>query len=117
MENILNKPNVVYDNTILLEITQGDNEFITQILEEYIDNIKNQYKNLNAENCDFNNIRIIAHTIKGTSLTVGAINIANCSLKLEHAAKINNKIEIDKLIIELDKHIIEFLSKITYKNI
>lgn len=73
-----------------LEFAAGDEDFYRQILQTYIvEDKRNRLDDLLAKE-DWSNYQIVAHSLKGTSLTIGASELSAAAKALEFAVKENN---------------------------
>lgn len=78
------------DQDVALEYCAGDEEIYREILEGYLeeDRRKELADYFAAE--DIANYRVVAHAIKSTSRTIGAIELSDLAKKLEYAAADGN---------------------------
>ncbi|MEW6732383.1 MAG: PAS domain S-box protein [Acidobacteriota bacterium] len=100
----------------------ADRSFIEQICNVYIEDttahIANLYEALEIR--DTEELRIIAHTLKGASATLGAQSMAEICLRLENANKANNINLAEKLIAELEQEFESIkpeLARVKYLNL
>ncbi len=73
-----------------LEFAAGDESFYKQILLTYISEDKRPALNDFLTKEDWSNYQIVAHSLKGTSLTIGASALSAAAKSLEFAAKDNH---------------------------
>ena len=73
-----------------LEFAAGDEDFYKQILITYIREDKRSALNDFLAKEDWPNYQIVAHSLKGTSLTIGANKLSEAAKALEFAVKENN---------------------------
>lgn len=72
-----------------LEFAAGDEDFYKQIVTTYVNEDKRIPLNEFFEKEDWPNYQIAAHSLKGTSLTIGAPDISAAAKELEFAVKEN----------------------------
>ncbi len=72
-----------------LEFAAGDEDFYKQILSTYLTEDKRPALNEYLQKEDWTNYQIVAHSLKGTSLTIGAPDLSSAAKELEFAAKEN----------------------------
>lgn len=94
-----------------LEFAAGDIDFYHQILTTYIDGDKREQLKKHYQEKDWANYRIVAHSIKGTSLTIGAPAVSEAAKGLEFAVKEERYDYIDKHHEEVLKMYGELLEK------
>ncbi len=70
-----------------LEFAAGDEDFYKQILQTYVKDDKCQRLQQYFDSQDWPNYQIVAHSIKGTSLTIGAPKVSEAAKGLEFAVK------------------------------
>lgn len=73
-----------------LQFAAGDEDFYRQILNTYIVEDKRPKLNEFLKKGDWPNYQILAHSLKGTSLTIGASEMSAAAKALEFAVKENN---------------------------
>lgn len=99
----------------------NDSEIYNEILKIYINDFNKNAKNLQNyfDSADWKNYAIIAHSIKSTSLTIGASELSNKAKSLEFSAK-EEKIEFIKNIhnsfLQVYKEVVENAEKILQKS-
>ncbi len=86
-----------------LEFSAGDLDFYKQILTTYLSEDKRPALTKFFEAADWPNYQIVAHSLKGTSLTIGASELSAEAKELEFAVK-ENRIEY---IIEHHEEVLE----------
>ncbi|MGA1824736.1 MAG: response regulator [bacterium] len=87
---------VVFDRADFLERLDGDEEFLTELLEEFIEitpELINSIKEA-IEKEDMIQARRDAHTLKGASANVSALALREAALQMENSIKNN---ELDKI--------------------
>ena len=72
-----------------LEFAAGDEDFYRQIVTTYVSEDKRQQLNSLFQSEDWGNYQIVAHSLKGTSLTIGAPDLSEAAKGLEFAVKEN----------------------------
>lgn len=73
-----------------LEFAAGDEDFYRQILQTYIVEDKRAQLDELLKKEDWPNYQIVAHSLKGTSLTIGASELSAAAKALEFAVKESN---------------------------
>lgn len=97
-----------------LEFAAGDKDFYHQILETYVKDDKSETLQELYEKKDWTNYRIIAHSIKGTALTIGAAEVSAAAKELEFAVKDNRLEYIDSHhseVLNLYKELVKNIEK------
>ena len=74
-----------------LSYCMNDDSFYLELLQEYINPEKEEKLRRFYASEDWDNYRIIAHALKSTSLTIGAVHMSETAKALEFAAKDKNK--------------------------
>ena len=77
------------DTAAGLQFAAGDMDFYKQILLTYLNEDKRASLNELREKKDWKNYQIVAHSLKGTSLTIGAPLLSEAAKGLEFAVKEN----------------------------
>ena len=95
-----------------LQFAAGDFDFYKQILDKYVKDDKCESLEKFYQEKDWDNYRIIAHSIKGTSLTIGAPEVSEAAKGLEFAAKENRIEYIDEHHSEVKKEYSNLITKI-----
>ncbi len=98
-----------------LEFAAGDLDFYHQILTTYMNDDKRGQLNQFYQIKDWNNYRIVAHSIKGTSLTIGSQKVSEAAKGLEFAVKEGRYEYIDEHHDEVVKMYGELLEKLKEK--
>ncbi len=78
-----------------LAFAAGDEDFYRQIVTTFVNEDKREALNSLLQKEDWANYQIIAHSLKGTALTIGAEDLSSAAKELEFAAK-ENKIDYIK---------------------
>ncbi|MBO4904166.1 MAG: Hpt domain-containing protein [Lachnospiraceae bacterium] len=78
------------DQEIALEYCAGDEEIYREILEGYLEEDRREELKRYFDAQDLANYRVIAHAIKSTSRTIGAIELSDLAKELEYAAADGN---------------------------
>ena len=94
-----------------LEFAADDVDFYHQILTTYMNDDKRELLQKHYQEKDWANYRIVAHSIKGTSLTIGAPAVSEAAKSLEFAVKEERYDYIDKHHEEVLKMYGELLEK------
>ncbi len=98
-ESPVSKPNVTssllsalsfLDTKAGMEFAADDEDFYTQILTTYVNEDKRPALNESLSKEDWPNYQILAHSLKGTSMTIGAPELSAKAKALEFAVKENN---------------------------
>ena len=95
-----------------LEFAAGDENFYKQILSTYIAEDKRPALNDFLAKEDWQNYQILAHSLKGTSLTIGAPKLSAAARELEFAVKENRLEYIKEHHNEVMKQYGELLEKL-----
>ncbi|MFH1378518.1 MAG: Hpt domain-containing protein [Planctomycetota bacterium] len=76
------------DMTRLMTLTAGFPEVLNEIIKIFIDDVESSVRAIETaiRNCDPNQVRKIAHSLKGASLNVGADTLAATAETLEKNA-------------------------------
>ncbi len=79
----------VFDFNQAMDTFMDDRELLVSLLEPYLEQVAGQLEELSAGNVleDPDNIRSIAHSIKGSSRNLSMMDLGNQSEILEHAAR------------------------------
>ncbi|HVJ48940.1 hybrid sensor histidine kinase/response regulator [Desulfitobacterium sp.] len=87
MDNPALEKNMWIDFVSGIDRLGGKQENYKHILETFMDNHKNDYKQLNQllANGNFDEVKILLHTLKGVSANIGAIKLNEVSRQLENA--------------------------------
>jgi len=103
------------DTTAGLEFAAGDEDFYRQILTTYVTEDKRPSLNDLYQKEDWPNYQIVAHSLKGTSMTIGALRLSEEAKGLEFAVK-ENRIEYIRIhhteVIEHYSALLEKLKKV-----
>ncbi|MCR4694612.1 MAG: response regulator [Pseudobutyrivibrio sp.] len=75
------------DTNSAMEFAAGDEDFLKQILMTYVAENKGQALEEFFATEDWGNYQIVAHSLKSTSKTIGAIDLSEKAKELEFAAK------------------------------
>ena len=100
------------DTNAGLSFAAGDLDFYHQILTTYMNDDKREQLNQLYEAKDWANYRIVTHSIKGTSLTIGASEVSEAAKGLEFAVKENRFEYIDAHHTEVMEMYGELLDKL-----
>ena len=100
----------IFDETVLLKRLAGDKEFLKELIKKSCEFIPEQIEKLkkyHSEN-NFNELKILAHSMKGTFANIEARILNKLSLQLEGASEEKNTSRIAEIIEELGKRFDEF---------
>ncbi len=107
---IENKTGPVFDRKYVMEITDGDTEFLKELIEmfngdypEKLDGISNAIKDK-----DFNALNEIAHSLKGSSGNLGLTRVYELALKLEKMGKAKDIENAGNVLDELKEELERF---------
>lgn len=108
MEN--NEP--LLDRETALQHVQGDEEFLEEIYGIFLEEIPGRKDNFEKalEQDDIESIVGLAHSLKGVSLTIGALSCHKMARKLEMAARNKEQTTVKELYPKLEQ-IIDQLEK------
>ncbi len=107
--NVTSKQNGLFDFERLKQISGGDPAFEKDLLSDYIIDAESKLEVLKDLVLNKNSNKIVdtAHTLKGSSYSVGAIAIGDEALGIELSAKNNDLESVDERLIKLAKSIRE----------
>ena len=79
-----------------MEYSMDDKDMYKDMIQMFIDQREQNLSDINGffEKKDWDNYRIIAHSLKGNALTVGALRLSEHAKELEFAARDNRIDEI-----------------------
>jgi len=103
------KESQLLDKERLKNVSLGDFEFEKDILTSYISDVDNKYKDLVQLNSNkqLNKIVEIAHSIKGSSYSIGAVKIADEAYAIELSGKNNDWVNVNERLNKMSKIIDE----------
>jgi len=103
------KEGQLLDRERLKNVSLGDFEFEKDILTSYISDVDNKYKDLVKLNSNkqLNKIVEIAHSIKGSSYSIGAVKIADEAYAIELSGKNNDWVNVNERLNKFSKIIDE----------
>lgn len=78
------------DYKLALDYCGGDESFLNEMYGLYIESDKRDAIEKAYKEEDWNNYRILVHSLKSNSLSIGAAELSDAALKLEMAAKAND---------------------------
>lgn len=113
-ENVSKKKNSLLDQERLKTVSLGDREFEKDLLCSYLSDLDQKYKTLNeliAQN-DIKKIVEIAHSIKGSSYSIGAVRAGDEAFAIELSGKNNDWLNVSNRIEKLGSVLSETRSKI-----
>jgi HPt (histidine-containing phosphotransfer) domain-containing protein len=95
---------ILIDRDQGLRNVDGDEEFFREILEIYREEIPERIESFqkHLEKNDFTTIISLAHSLKGVSLTVGALRVHELSKNIELAARAGEEETVRTLYPELE---------------
>ena len=114
LENLNKDSGTILDEDRLKNISLGDHEFEKDLLNSYLTDLDQKLKNLNeltASN-DIKKIVEIAHSIKGSSYSIGAIKVGDEAFAIELSGKNNDWLNVSNRIEKLGDVLTETKSKI-----
>jgi two-component system sensor histidine kinase/response regulator len=108
------RKNELLDRERLKTISLGDHEFEKDLLSSYMSDLDQKLKNLNEliASDDIKKIVEIAHSIKGSSYSIGAVKIGDEAFAIELSGKNNDWLNVSDRIERLGAVLIETKSKI-----
>ncbi|MCU0791603.1 MAG: Hpt domain-containing protein [Opitutaceae bacterium] len=82
---------------------EGDDTFLREIIGIYLEDVPQRIADLKGARASDDRALYVrsAHTIKGSSANVGAVEMKNLSEKIEHRAKVSPLSELDSELDEL----------------
>lgn len=101
---------MIFDKKAVNDRFSGDEEFITEIVEVYLQDFTVQMSNLEKalHNNDSESLRKIGHALKGASQNIGAAVLADNANQIEEAGVSNQLENVPQLLIKLKKNIHDF---------
>ena len=102
-ENLSKKKNTLLDQERLKTVSLGDREFEKDLLISFLSDLDQKYKTLNeliAQN-DIKKIIEIAHSIKGSSYSIGAVRAGDEAFAIELSGKNNDWLNVSDRIEKL----------------
>lgn len=81
-----------FDFNVLSDVTGGDTEFERDLLGEYLSGTTGLLERHRAllESGDFEQLQRVAHSLKGSSLTMGATRLGALAKELEQSARVGD---------------------------
>ncbi|MDH3268679.1 MAG: ATP-binding protein [Ignavibacteria bacterium] len=97
------------DKNRLTNVSLGDYEFEKDLLTSYVSDLDDKYKNLIelSSNHELSKIVEIAHSIKGSSYSIGAVKVADEAYAIELSGKSNDWVNVNARIDKFSKLIDE----------
>lgn len=95
-------PGIPLDLRYLDEITRGDRQFLAELVGDFVDLAQELLLRLEVA-CDANDcdeVRIAAHALRGSSLSVGAMRLSYVACQLQTACENHDVVEVPALIQE-----------------
>jgi HPt (histidine-containing phosphotransfer) domain-containing protein len=111
------------DKIRLQNVSLGDYEFEKDLLSSYVTDLEQKYKNLVelTADLDMGEIIKIAHSIKGSSYSLGAVKIADEAYAIELSGKNNDWLNVNARIDKFSKLIeetsLEIENYLNHKNV
>lgn len=101
----------VFDLDDVLERVQDDWELLLELLDIFEEDYKDKRAQLSQEisKNDFEQIRNIAHSLKGASGNISAVGLHAFFLEMEQAAVNKDMNSIQMILVKLDNHYPELL--------
>ncbi|HDL18134.1 MAG TPA: response regulator [Bacteroidetes bacterium] len=101
---------VRFDRQSLLNRLDNDTELLAEIITVYIEDFQNQQAKLKSavKQGDHKLIERIAHTIKGASLNMGAVAIAEIASEIEKLGKEKTLDKVPSLLEQIDQNFRQF---------
>lgn len=92
----------------LNEISGGDSEFETELLSEYLENSTELLTSISEafQNGDAYGLELSAHTLKGSSRSIGANETADLAARIEACAKSGNLAGDERLLAGLHDNVL-----------
>ncbi len=92
--------NAFIDKNRLQEVSLGNSEFEKDLLNSYVDDVDQKFKNLNSflDSKEINKIIKLAHTIKGASYSIGAKKLGDEAYGIEISGKNNDWLSVTERI-------------------
>jgi HPt (histidine-containing phosphotransfer) domain-containing protein len=102
--NFINKE--IFNDLLLID--KDDTEFLKDLIEMYLDQaldiINNLYNFVKSRN--FEEVSKQSHKFKGSSVSIGLINIGLSCEKIENLIKNNSNLSNDNIFIEVTKELV-----------
>lgn len=101
----MNNGEILIDREQGLSNVDGDEEFFNEILEIYIEEIPERIESFREHltKNDLDTLISLSHSLKGVSLTVGALRVHELSKQIELAARAGEEETVRKLYPELEE--------------
>jgi HPt (histidine-containing phosphotransfer) domain-containing protein len=91
---------VIFDRKALLERVGGNEQFLTELLVLFLDEVPKLIKAID-NSIDINDEEVLyrsAHTLKGSAGNISALELYEVSLQLEQAAKVGDLLQARELL-------------------
>ncbi|MDO9529435.1 MAG: Hpt domain-containing protein [Syntrophales bacterium] len=100
----------VFDRDFALEITDGDIEFLKELVEVFSSQYPEKLASisLGIKGKDFKTISETAHSLKGSSGNLGLTRVYELSSEIERLAEKGQTEDIEKLYIEIEEELGRF---------
>ena len=101
----------VFDLKEFLERVQDDKELLLELLDIFVEDYKAKYKQLQEaiNNKNIEEIKSIAHSLKGSSGNISAKLLRTTCLKLEELGKNNDLAQAKEYLIQMDQQFKDLL--------
>lgn len=99
------QPSPVFDRQVLDRVLgAGDEDGLSHLLAHYVDKVEQSLLELRAayEQDNLLQIATIAHQLKSSSRSVGAMGLADCCAELENASKVGMGERVKPLIVQFE---------------
>ena len=99
----------IIDLKEFLERVQDDRDLLVELLDIYQEDFTEKRKNLEVgvQKKDFDQIKSVAHSLKGSSGNISAKPLHACFLKIEQLAKSSDANGMLEVLGQIDKHFVE----------
>lgn len=94
----------------LLAMVGHDPDFVDELVDDYLAEAPQQAAAVRAalDAGDADGIVLPAHTLKGTSLNLGGVRVAEIARAIEERGRAGNLVGVDALLADLDLAYLEF---------
>ncbi len=104
----------VFDLQEFMERVQNDKELLLELLDIFVEDYKTKRQLLSEaiDKQDYEQVRSIAHSLKGATGNISAKALRQTFMQIEEMAKAGNLEGIDKILVILDSQYEELQSRI-----
>lgn len=90
----------------------GDEGLVEELLGTFTKGLSEQLRSLNVAvlSADYQEVALLAHSLKGGAGNLSALAIERCALDIEMAAKANDIVTLTKKVKELEEEVSEFMA-------